>query len=154
MSGAKPTNEMGRLLTLALLYAAMSALAGCAATRAVALSDASMDYVGVLTYDGPFSGVIVVENGPGGERFEGRFIVVDRTATTQVRSATVLPSSDGVAGVSGATGMASAGINAEGFWNARGTKGSRMECRLRVGRGGHGQGLCKLSDGKSLSIVL
>jgi hypothetical protein len=111
-------------------------------------------FVGELNYDGPYSGTLTVEHGPNGERFTGRFVVVDRTSTQTTQGALVVPQGGQIPTV-GTVGSASSGhIDASGFWYAVGDKGSKMDCTLEIGRGGHGHGTCKHINGAEYRIVL
>jgi hypothetical protein len=109
---------------------------------------------GTLVYDDPYSGILTVQEGPGGESFSGRFTVVDKTSTKRSSGNLVVPSGNVIPAM-GATNSSESGVvTAEGYWFARGSQGSSMKCELKVGRRGHGKGICNHSGGEVYDIVL
>lgn len=106
-------------------------------------------YVGTLTYHDAWSGTLKMPAGPGEESYEGLFVVVDRTATSQSQGTIV---GSGVVGT--ASGAATAELRAAGTWHAKGSGGSTMICQLEVGRLGHGVGTCEHSNGDVFRIAL
>lgn len=150
-----PTSETNMMATRFLLFASCLLLGSCIPAKIVTLSgEAGEHYEGHLAYDDPFSGTLRVEKGPGGERFSGRFVVVDRTATQQSQGTLLMPQVEQLPAMGSATNVSSGGVDATGHWFATGDKGSRMECQLLVGRGGHGQGECLHNNGKRYRILL
>lgn len=142
-------------LLRALLIAHCFLLASCIPPKPVTLvGDTGEQFTGQVSYDGPFSGTLTIENGPGGEQFSGRFVVVDRTATQQSQGTVVVPQGTSVPAIGISTNVSTGGIDASGHWYAVGNKGARMECNLSIGRGGHGHGVCKHTNGKSYRILL
>ena len=143
------------ILFRALLTVSCLLLASCIPPRSVTLvGEAGEQFIGQLSYDDPFSGTLTIESGPGGEQFSGRFVVVDRTATQQSQGAFVAPQRTSPPAIGAATNVATEAVDASGFWYAVGNKGSRMDCTLSIGRGGHGHGVCKHANGKSYRILL
>lgn len=144
-----------RILGRTLLHACCLLLASCIPPKPVTLiGETGEQFIGHVSYDGPFSGTLTIDNGPSGEQFSGRFVVIDRTATQQSQGTVVVPQGTSLPAVGTATNVSSGGIDASGFWYAVGNKGSRMECNLSIGRGGHGHGICKHANGKSYRILL
>lgn len=133
------------------------ALLGCTQfqSKIVTLADdVGHQYLGQLNYDGPLSVELSIDKGPGGERFTGRFTVVDRTSTQRTDGMAVLPQSKTTPGVAAVVSSSSGMVIADGYWFAIGDKGSNMQCQLSVGKNGHGYGTCKHSDGAEYKIVL
>jgi len=118
------------------------------------IGDDGNQYVGQLIYEGPYSGALTVENGPNGERFTGRFVVVDRTATQTSQGALVVPQNNQMPAIGSSTSTTSGDLNATGYWYASGNKGSKMDCILEIGRLGHGYGVCKHCNGVQYKILL
>jgi hypothetical protein len=116
-----------------LLTFVFVALVGCATQFKVTLSEAINVYSGILTFDGPYTGDLAIPKGPGGEAFTGRYVATDMTP--------------GVLSVGG-TGQ----VEARGVWTGRGSRGSTLTAELKVGRGGHGIGTAKDSNGKEYQI--
>ena len=140
------------LKTLLLLSVLLSA---CIPSKVVTLVGNEGDqFVGSLNYDGPYSGTLTIEKGPGSERFTGRFIVVDRTAVQEHQGTLVVPQDNQLPAIGTVGGASSGKVDATGFWYAVGDKGSKMECELQIGLGGHGYGICKHSNGMEYKIVL
>lgn len=140
-----------------LIFLLAISLSGCAAipSKTVTLvGEEGNHFVGILNYDGPYSGVLTVENGPNGELFSGRFTVIDRTAVQKYQSSIVIPQGNQVPAIGAAGGSSSGNVDASGFWYAIGDKGSKMDCELIIGLGGHGYGVCKHSNGVKYKIVL
>lgn len=137
-------------------------ITGCAiASQTVTLIGNDKDqYIGRLDYDGPYcisacySGILNIEIGPNGEKFTGRFVIVDRTATSRMQGALVVPQGNQLPAVGSVGSTSSGSIDASGFWYASGDKGSTMECVLQIGRGNHGHGTCKHSNGREYQILL
>lgn len=142
---------LGRvLLSVSCLF-----LASCIPPKPVTLiGENGEQFIGQVTYDGPFTGTLTIESGPMGEQFFGRFVVVDRTATQRSQGTVVVPQGTSLPAMGAATNVSSGGVDASGFWYAVGNKGSRMECTLSIGRGGHGHGVCKHVNGESYRILL
>ena len=131
-------------------------LVGCALPSKVVtlVGKEGNQFVGNLDYDGPYSGILTVEKGPNDEKFSGRFTVVDRTSVQRHQGSIVVPQGNQLPAIGVAGGSSSGEVDATGFWYAIGDKGSRMDCELIVGRGGHGYGVCKHSNGIEYKIVL
>lgn len=131
-------------------------ITGCAiASKTVTLiGNDKEQYIGRVDYDGPYSGILNIEVGPNGEKFTGRFVVVDRTTTSRMQGALVVPQGNQLPAVGSVGSTSSGGIDASGFWYASGDKGSTMECVLQIGIGGHGHGTCKHSNGREYRILL
>ncbi len=108
----------------------------------------------IINYDGPYTGELVVEEGPDNERFVGRFTVVDRTSTQVTRGNIVVPKSNQLPSLGSVESSSGGKVEAEGFWFGTGNKGSTMQCHLTIGRGGHGYGDCKHSNGSEFKIYL
>ena len=109
-------------------------------------------FLGELVYSDGYSGVITVKNGPQGESFSGRFVVVDKSSVTTTQGTI---SSYGLAPSFGTVGLTSSSqIDASGVWHAVGNLGSSMSCDLQIGRGGHGSGICKHTNGTAYRISL
>lgn len=123
---------MKKSLHIALLILLVG-LVGCAVKHKVTLSRATEIYSGTLTFDGPYTGKLVIPKGPNGESFAGRYVAKD--------------TSPGVPSVGG-TGQ----IEAQGVWTGQGSNGSSMSAEVKVGRGGHGIGTAKHSNGKEYQI--
>ena len=119
------------------------------------LPKTGIQYTGDLFYnkDG-YGGVIIIEHGPGNEKFTGEYVVIDRTASAQQQSALVIPQQGQLPAVGTAGGVASGTIDAFGIWYATGDRGSRMDCKLQIGKAGYGHGICKHSDGSEYEILL
>jgi len=111
-------------------------------------------FVGNVNYDGPYSGTLTIENGPNDEHFSGRFTVIDRTAIQKHQGTLVVPQGNQFPAVGTAGDVSSSNIDATGFWYAVGGKGSKMECELTVGLGGHAHGICKHNNGREYKIIL
>ena len=109
------------------------AVVGCATRFPVTLSQSSEIYSGTLTFDSPYTGELSIPSGPGGESFVGRYVASDV--------------SPGILAVGG-TGQ----IEARGVWAGRGSHGSSITAEVKVGRGGHGIGTAKHSNGKEFQI--
>lgn len=114
-----------------------------------------IQYTGELVYkeDG-YGGVITIEHGPGNEKFTGEYVVIDRTASAQHQGALVIPQHGQLPAIGTAGGVASGSIDAFGIWYAIGGHGSRMDCKLQIGKAGYGHGICKHSDGSEYEILL
>lgn len=112
---------------------ATAVLIGCATQHKVTLSNATEVYVGTLTFDSPYTGELSVPKGPNEESFSGHYVATDM--------------SPGVFAVGG-TGQ----VEARGVWTGRGNRGSTLTAELKIGRGGHGIGTAKHSDGKEYQI--
>ena len=121
----------------ALLTFAVAALVGCATHTQfkVTLSQTVEVYSGTLTFDGPYTGELTIPKGPGEESFTGRYVNTDMTPISIS------------AGVS-----ASGQLDAKGVWTGRGSRGSTIVAEVKVGRGGHGIGTAKDSNGKEYQI--
>jgi hypothetical protein len=111
-------------------------------------------YTGEVVYKSGYSGIITIKHGPDNEKFTGEFVVIDRTATAQQKGTVMIPLKGQIPAMGTAEGVASGAIDAFSIWLAVGNRGSRMECKLQIGRGGHGHGLCKHSDGNEYEIML
>lgn len=146
---------MGKTLSI---WFAFSLIVGCAALippKVVTLvENGGHQFIGKLTYDGPFSGELVVENGPNNERFSGRFTVIDRTSTQKTQGTIVVPQNNQLPGVGSVASTSSGQIQADGYWFASGSRGTNMQCELKIGIGGHGYGVCKHSNGAEYKILL
>lgn len=136
-------------------------LVGCAGVprmpnkKVALLPKTGIQYTGDLFYkeDG-YGGVIIIEHGPGNEKFTGEYVVIDLTATAQQQSALVVPQQGQLPAIGRAGGFASGTIDAFGIWYATGDRGSRMDCKLQIGKAGYGHGICKHSDGSEYEILL
>jgi len=127
--------EFMKLLTI-LFIVATTALVGCVLpTHKVSLSNTSEVYSGVLKFDSGYTGELSIPKGPEGESFSGRYVATDMSASAQAVGAS-------------ATGQ----IDAQGVWAGRGSRGSTMHATVKVGRGGHGIGTAKHSNGKEYQI--
>lgn len=111
-------------------------------------------YIGRLDYDDFYSGILNIEVGSNGEKFTGRFVVVDRTATSRTQGALVVPQGDQLPVIGAVGSTSSGGIDASAFWYGSGDKGSTMECVLQIGLYGRGHGTCKHSNGREYKILL
>lgn len=136
-------------------------LVGCTSvppiqSKSVVLAPASgKSFEGRLEYSGPYSGTIALPQGPDGEAFTGRFIVVDRTAKQASTASISVPNPGGIIPATGVGVSSSAGrIDASGFWYATGDKGSTIQCELAMGIGGHGQGTCQHSNGQKYQLAM
>ena len=116
-----------------LLMFAMVTITGCATQYKVSLSSPTEVYVGTLTFDGPYTGELTIPKGPEGESFAGRYVATDMT-----------PQAFAVGG----TGQ----IDARGVWTGRGSRGTPLTAEVTVGRGGHGIGKAKDTNGKEYQI--
>lgn len=116
------------------------------------IQDGARPFEGTLSYTGPYSGSISIPRGPNDESFTGRFVVVDRTSK-EASSSSI--SGGGLAPINGVAVSSAAGrVDASGFWYATGSNGSTLQCELRMGLGGHGQGTCTHSAGAKYQIAL
>jgi hypothetical protein len=130
------------------------AVLGCIPAKTVTLiAPDGPQYIGRLDYSDGLSGVLSMKNGPLGESFTGRYTVVDRTAVARSQGMLVVPGNP-VPAVGASGGTSSGAVDASGYWYAVGDKGSTMQCTLVVGRQGHGQGICKHSNGRVYQIVM
>lgn len=120
-------------LYTSLLTIVVVVLVGCATQFKVTLSRTAEVYSGTLTFDGPYTGELTIPKGPGEESFTGRYVATDMTA---------------IARSAGATGQ----VDAQGVWTGRGSRGSTIAAEVKVGRGGHGIGTAKDSNGKEYQI--
>jgi hypothetical protein len=140
------------VMTLCLIV-----ISGCATTipsKPVTLASEGGEFFnGTLDYDGPYSGVITVSDSSG-ESFAGRFTVVDRTAIKRSSTDLVMPSNNAIPGLGSSSTTETKGIDAEGFWFGKGSKGTSIKCTLLMGINGHGSGKCKSSNGDDYSITL
>ncbi|SRR2546429_8286694 len=121
----------------ALLFVVItsSLLAACAVTHKVTLSHTTEVYSGTLVFDGPYTGTLTIPKGPDGESFSGRYVATDMTSVAQ------------------GFGASSAGpIEATGVWVGQGSRGSTIQADVKVGRGGHGIGTAKHSNGKVYQV--
>jgi len=95
-----------------------------------------------------------IENGPDAEAFTGRFVVVDKTSTQTSQGTLVVPQTTVMPALGVANSSSSGNVDAQGFWYGTGNKGSLLNCILQMGRGGHGRGNCKHSQGLEYEILL
>jgi hypothetical protein len=111
-------------------------------------------YFGELEYVDGYSGILTIERGPEGASYSGRFVVVDFTAKSTQSGGVVVPVPGSVPAVGSTSATSSGEVNAFGSWHAVGSNGASMSCELRMGRGGHGVGTCKHSNGREYKISL
>ncbi|MCG7972054.1 MAG: hypothetical protein JBO36_15500 [Candidatus Thiodiazotropha taylori] len=129
-------------------------IAGCVPAKKVSLirHDGKI-FVGTLNYDGPYSGSVTIENGPNNEKFKGRYVVVDKTATKKSQGTLVNQGPSSVT-IGASSGNSSSKVDASGYWYATGSRGSHMKCILTIGVGGHGHGVCDHENGEVYDIML
>lgn len=140
-----------------ILFVFAVGLAGCGTipSKVVTLVEhGNKPYIGKLDYDGSLSGALTVENGPDGEMFTGRFVVIDKTSTQTSQGTLVVPQTAVMPALGIANSTSSGQIDAHGFWYGVGSKGSLLNCILQVGKNGHGHGNCKHSKGIEYEILL
>ena len=145
-----------RTFSAVFLLIYLFSIIGCASipSKVVTLSDqAGFLFEGTLEYDGPYSGIITVQNGPKSESFTGRFIVVDTTSRSQQSGIIAVPTNQ-MPAVGSTTKTSSGEVQASGYWYPKGNKGSTMQCELVIGKNGHGKGACKHNDGNFYNIIL
>jgi hypothetical protein len=118
------------------------------------VDDDGNQFLGQLIYDGPYSGILTVNNGPAGEYFSGRFTVVDQTAVQRAQGSVVVPHGNQLPAVGTVGSSASGNVNASGYWYSVGENGTKMECVLNIGLGGHGHGNCKDNNDTEYKILL
>ena len=142
-----------KVRNLALVFLSVAVTACIPAKVVTLIGPDGPQYLGRLDYSDGLSGVLSIQNGPLGENFTGRYIVIDRTAVGQSQGTLVIPSNSVPA--IGTSGSSSSGnVDASGYWYALGDKGSTMQCDLAVGRQGHGRGTCKHSNGNIYQIIM
>jgi hypothetical protein len=112
---------------------AMIVMVGCITPFKVTLSQQTRVYSGTLNFDSPYTGDLSIPEGPDGESFSGRYVATDTT-----------PAVSSVGG--------SGQIEAHGVWTGIGSKGSTIIAELKLGRGGHGVGVAKHSNGEQFQI--
>jgi hypothetical protein len=143
---------MRKIFILFLVFAVTACVSYVPKT--VTLSSSSEDsFSGILNYDGPYSGTITL-NGPSNESFSGRFVVIDKTAQASSQGSMVALTNNPLPSTAVFNSTSTGSLQAQGFWSAIGSKGSKMNCTLEIGRAGHGNGICKHSDGKKYQIML
>jgi len=98
-------------------------------------------------------GILTIENGPNGEKFTGNFIVVDRTGWSSTQGAIMVPIGNQPPAFGTVQSQSSGQYDATSYWYATGSKGSTMKCEMKAGRGTHGQGICKHSNGNEYEMV-
>jgi hypothetical protein len=139
------------------MIAAVISMTGCATIPpkvVTFVAPGKTPFVGKLEYDGSYSGTLSLQNGPDDEAFTGRFVVVDKTATQTSQGTLVVPQPTVMPALGVANSSSSGNIDAQGFWFGTGNKGSLLNCILQMGRGGHGRGNCKHSNGLDYEILL
>ncbi len=138
-----------------LIIISVLLLSGCIAAKKVSLirPDGQI-YSGTLSYDGPYSGNIVIKNGPNNESFSGTFVVVDKTAVKRNQGSLIVPQGNTIPAFGSTSGTSSGNVDASGYWYATGNNGSHMKCTLIIGIGGHGHGTCKHDNGAFYEIML
>lgn len=112
-----------------------------------------IQYTGVIKYSDGYSGTLSIVEGPGGESFSGKFVVVDQTSTNIKKGSIIVPQSNQIPAVGGIAESSSGEINATGYWYGTGNKGTKIEGTMRIGIGGHGHGTCKDSKGNIYKII-
>ncbi len=134
---------------------AISACASLPSNRPVTLVAADGEVrTGALNYDTPYTGVLLFKGQQDQESFSGRYTVVDKTAVKRSSGTIVVPSSTSVPGIGTASSTENKEIQAEGFWAAKGDKGTSIRCTLKIGLQGHGNGTCTTNTGESYEITL
>ncbi len=113
----------------------------------------SKQYTGSIKYSDPYSGILSINNGPKGESFSGKFVVIDQTATSTSNGTIVVPNNSQIPAVGGITKSSSGVIKATGYWFGKSNKGTKIEGRMQIEIGGHGHGTCKDSDGNTYEII-
>lgn len=112
-----------RNLRPSVLYVVCLLMAGCITPKVVTLvAETGQQFTGRVSYDGPFSGTLTVEEGPNSERFSGRFVVVDRTAVQQGQGTLVVPQNPSEPAVGVSTTASAGSVDASGFWYAVGSR--------------------------------
>jgi hypothetical protein len=100
-----------------------------------------------------FNGTMTMDNGPNGEKFTGKFITIDKTAYGSTRGGAIIPMGNQSLAVASVQSQSSGRFDAVSYWYATGKKGSTMKCELQAGQGGHGQGICKHSNGLEYEMI-
>ncbi|MBW9271730.1 MAG: hypothetical protein K1566_18985 [Candidatus Thiodiazotropha sp. (ex. Lucinisca nassula)] len=141
------------LLWIAVTISAL--LSGCIAAKKVSLIQPDGHvYQGTLTYDGPYSGDLVIDNGPNNIKYTGRFVVVDKTSINKKQGSVIVPQVSNLPAVGSTSSTSSGNIDAQGYWYAAGSDGSHMKCILSIGAGGHGHGTCTHENDSKYEIML
>lgn len=143
----------GILFTVFAPLLLMSCTAVIANKNVTMVDDKGIQYLGAIDYKDGYSGVLTISEGPGGESFSGKFVVVDHTSVSTKQGSIIVPQNDKLPAVGGAAQSSSGEIKADGYWHGVGNKGTTIEGTMTIGRGGHGYGICKDSNGYSYKIM-
>tara|TARA_R100000656_G_C3882815_1_gene114827 strand:- start:23 stop:463 length:441 start_codon:yes stop_codon:yes gene_type:complete len=146
------------MIDMKILIIALTIFAvGCATAipnRTVTLLGSGGElYQGVLAYDGPYSGTLTFNEGPQGESFSGRYIVVDKTSMKRSSGDLIAPSNGTIPVIGTASSSESGEVSAEGVYIAK-SKSGHIKCEISVGAQGHGKGTCAHSSGSTYDIIL